>query len=204
MPDQYVEEARSLFASAGLPFPPIPDEWLGGLRRIRKWLYSTRPLLHYGEDYFVNPYNIRSYIQDATAYRRRDYVLLAHAGHGVNSYAIHVYVVRGPLALLLQIPWGGVYIDNDAAITRMTDIFALAGELIQACRQARHRGRLEPGVQLLVIADLGGSTWTWVDRPISHEELDRIGGTRRGSWDDASQTVREALRAVQALAGEPC
>ena len=74
-----------------------------------------------------------------------DYVLLAHAGHGVNSYAIHVFVVHGPLALFLQVPWGGVYMDPKKSARRLADVFDCAGQLITAVREADTTDRLEPG-----------------------------------------------------------
>ena len=44
-------------------------------------------------------------MQEAGTEPVADYLLLGHAGHGIQSYAIHYYVVRGPLALFLQIGW---------------------------------------------------------------------------------------------------
>ena len=43
--------------------------------------------------------------------------MLSHSGHGVNSYAIHYYLVQRPLRMFLQLGWGGVYDDakEDAA-----------------------------------------------------------------------------------------
>jgi hypothetical protein len=37
-----------------------------------------------------------------------DYVVAGHAGHGTNSYAISDFLVYRPLAVFLQLPWGGV------------------------------------------------------------------------------------------------
>jgi hypothetical protein len=40
---------------------------------------------------------------------------LGHNGHGVNSWAMHYYLVQPALAILLQIAWGGIYTDNALA-----------------------------------------------------------------------------------------
>lgn len=50
----------------------------------------------------MSPYNLQYYVEemdqaDAT------YVVLAHSGHGTNSYAIQYYLVSGPLRLFLHL-----------------------------------------------------------------------------------------------------
>jgi len=95
---------------------------------------------------------IDDYIAEPATGRRGDYVLLAHAGHGVNSYALHYYLVQAPLRLFLQVAWGGVYMDAAEATADVNDCFRLAGELLEAGRNAVRRGRLGPHDRLLVVA----------------------------------------------------
>jgi hypothetical protein len=188
-----VEEARSLFASAKLPFPIIPEEWLANLKEIGPWAYSTRPLPY-------SPYDIFSYVQEALEQRAEDYVVLAHAGHGINSYAIHVYVSHGPLALFLQMAWGGVYTDNDTAATRMGDIFAVTEQLIAEVRDAQESGRLKPGNRMLIVeSDFSGALWSWLDHPADSPDQELIWKSRVDAWEEAPVILQEALKAVQAL-----
>jgi hypothetical protein len=126
-----------------------------------------------------------------------DYVLLAHAGHGVNSYAIHVFVVHGPLALFLQVPWGGVYMDPKKSARRLADVFDCAGQLITAVREADTTDRLEPGKRLFVMVSLGGSTWRWLDRQATGSDLEDLRHDLRASGNKAPAILQEAVRAVK-------
>jgi hypothetical protein len=117
----------------------------------------------------------------------------------VNSYAIHVFVVHGPLALFLQVAWGGVYMDPNEAGRRMADIFAGAGQLIAAMRAANVRDRLEPGKRLFVIASLAGSAWRWLEHPAGRADLEHLRQDRRGSSDEAPAILQEAMRAVKGV-----
>lgn len=47
----------------------------------------------------------------------------AHAGHGVNSYAISYYLVLGSVRILLHLAWGGAYMDNADAAQRIQTVF---------------------------------------------------------------------------------
>jgi hypothetical protein len=68
-----------------------------------------RWLVRYALDYYLHePYSA-------------DYAIVAHAGHWVNSYAMHYYLVAGRLRLFLQVPWGGANGDRkeDTEYTRL-------------------------------------------------------------------------------------
>lgn len=78
--------------------------------------------------------------------------MLAHAGHGVNSYAIHYYLVKCPLYLFLQIPWGGAYEDSLRSTEEVNTTFGLAACLINALDQALESKRLRRKDRLLVVA----------------------------------------------------
>jgi hypothetical protein len=86
-----------------------------------------------------------------------EYVVLAHAGHGVNSYAIQYYLVQGALAMFLHLRWGGVYSDAEADAAEIRDCLSLADEIVAAVRVTE---RLRPGDQLKVVAaTFYGSYW---------------------------------------------
>lgn len=116
-------KARFLFEEAGLAFPRLPENLANRLKGYGTWHYATRQVK-------VRPYNLGPFIDQALKPRIADYALLAHDGHGVNSYAIHYYLACGPLRLLLQLGWGGVYMERDAASRQIKDCFALADELV--------------------------------------------------------------------------
>lgn len=140
-----IQEAKALFTKAGLAFPPIPEELAPHFERRDDWCFSSRPVTH-------SPYDIDSYVNEATTGTVQDYVLLAHAGHGINSYAIHYYLVRGPLQLFLQVAWGGAYMDKLETTANVNECFKAARELIQAVAMATKRGHLRSGDRLMVVA----------------------------------------------------
>ncbi len=138
-----VARATALFHSQGLELPPVPRELARRFRERDKWCFASRPVS-------ISPYDVDSYVHDGDA--AADYVLVAHAGHGVNSWAIHYYLVLGPLRVFLQIGWGGVYEDRSAATARVNNCGSLARELIVAAAKASRRGRLRSSVRLTVVA----------------------------------------------------
>jgi hypothetical protein len=96
-------------------------------------------------------------------------VLLAHAGHGANSCAIHYFLVRGPYGLFVQASWGGVYMDPDAAAGRMRDYFDLAEALARTSEEAPSPGA--PSDRLVVVvSDFSGSCWTKPGMPFPPQD----------------------------------
>jgi hypothetical protein len=138
-----VARATALFRSQGLELPPVPRELARQFRERDKWCFSSRPVSS-------SPYDFPSYVHDGDA--AADYVLVAHAGHGVNSWAIHYYLVLGPLRVFLQIGWGGGYEDRSAATARVNNCGSLARDLIAAADEASRRGRLQSGDRSIVVA----------------------------------------------------
>jgi hypothetical protein len=85
---------------------------------------------------------------------------LAHDGHGINSYALHYYLVRGPLRLFLQMGWGGVYMDGPKTTEEANRCFALVGQLVPAVEAAVRAGRLRPEARFVVAAsEFYGCYW---------------------------------------------
>lgn len=103
--DHGIEKARSLWRKTGLAFPTIPEELKRALNERGPWLYSTRSLP-------MSPYNLQYYLEEAELKRIKRYAVLAHSGHGVNSYAIQYYLLYKRLRLFLHLGWGGVYMEN--------------------------------------------------------------------------------------------
>jgi hypothetical protein len=49
-------------------------------------------------------YAVGSFVEQALERRCAEYVAVGHAGHGVNSYAMHYFLVYGPLRPFVQAP----------------------------------------------------------------------------------------------------
>jgi hypothetical protein len=108
----------------------------------------------------MSPYAFEEYVRDGTRKGVRDFLVLAHAGHGVNSYALHYYLVRKPLHLFLQVSWGGVYMDEVKEKEEINRCFTLTHTLITAVGEAKKTGIFRPGNRLIVVAsDLYGGYW---------------------------------------------
>jgi hypothetical protein len=179
-----LKEARQLYAGAGLPFPPIPAELASQVQNVANWIYGTR-------DDRLFLYEIDAFVDEAVAGEVANYVLFGHSGHGVNSYAIHFYLVRGPLALFVQVGWGGAYMtseDNEQAAQRLARILTDTKELIAAAESAAQQGKLATGERFIVVlSSFYGSQWL-------HQQ------SRDGeqSWNEGGETevVRAAIDAL--------
>ena len=152
-----IEKVRALFDAERLPFPPLSERAAAALREESPHLFSTRPLE-------VTPYNLEIYsleIQENPAVP--DYAVVGFDGHGINSWAAHCYLVEGPLALLIQLPWGGAYDDPDEARKTITAAFSWAEKLQADMRRAREQGLIPEGWRLLVVAsEFARPGWAFV------------------------------------------
>jgi hypothetical protein len=148
-----VEQAQHLLARAGLMLPPIPRGLARQFRSRGEWCFSSRAVRRW-------PYELAWYVENAEKPSTKDYVLLAHAGHGINSYAIHYYLVRGNLHLFLQVGWGGAYMDRNEATAEVNRCFTLAHHLVEALADAPKRRRVARRQRLKIVAtDFYGGYW---------------------------------------------
>lgn len=139
------ELARTLFQEEGLPFPPAPAALASQLQTAGDHVFATRKI-------DVTPYGIESFRNEASSDPAlQDYVLVGFDGYGVNSWAVHYYLVEGPLALFVQLPWGGAYVDADQARERIARVFTWAARLQERVGEARERALIPPGWRLLAV-----------------------------------------------------
>ena len=179
-----LQEARYLFAQAGLPFPLVPAEMRPAFAKIKDWVYGTRSNVPW-------LYEIRQYVLEVATEPVADYLLLGHAGHGIQSWAMHYYLVRGPLALFLQIAWGGAYMEEKEAAREISLRFAQAEELIQAVAVAQRKGSFQPDERLVVVfTEFYDSYWTRITGIQDRDSFPT--GTRHQSDD----VLRAALSEV--------
>ncbi len=146
-----VKKARDLFSSAGLAFPTLPEELAMKLMERDRWVYSTRPIKMW-------PYELDRYVHQSQTRQIRDYALLSHSGHGINSYAIQYYLARGHLRMFLHLGWGGAYDDDEKEAAKIRACFLKADEVVQAMVQSA--ARFHAGERLTVVgSDFYGSYW---------------------------------------------
>jgi hypothetical protein len=173
---------KERLAKAGLDCPPIPPELAPRIKEFHPWCFATALRR-------LSPYAFGDYVAAGIKRGAPDSVLVAHAGHGMNSYALHYYLVHGPLRLFLQIGWGGVYMDTLQARRDINQSFALAGRVVEAV-DALVRTRRWPRRKRLIIAasGFGGSYWTTSPR-----------GPALGRDMQPQQILEEALHWLEEL-----
>ncbi|HMP89883.1 MAG TPA: hypothetical protein PJ991_06765 [Kiritimatiellia bacterium] len=143
-----IERAKLLFKKSGLAFPHLPAKLASNLREHGEWLYSTRNL-------DVSPYELKYFLEEAVKRPVEDYAILAHSGHGVNSYAIQYYLICGSLRIFLYIGWGGIYMNSRKAKGLIRDCFALADGITNTAQV-----KLQTNDLLTVVAsDSYGGCW---------------------------------------------
>ena len=188
MTQQYVspglQQARALFAAEGLPFPELPSTLAGQLQPFGELLFGTRDLET--GTYSLDVFRDAVYEQPVA-----DYALLGFDGHGINSWALHYYLVQGPLALFVQLPWGGAYIDPAEAKQRIGDAFALAATLTAELAVAQSARALPSGVRLVVTeSQFAESGCAWLKAP---------GAPPAEFWQPPGSPLAQAVAAARDL-----
>jgi hypothetical protein len=152
-----IDNARETFRDAGLHFPLVPESLLPSFRTISRWRWGTRETSR-------SAYQWRWFVDEAATGLDfpQDYILVEHAGHGINSYSIHYFVVIRNLALFLQLGWGGALMPEPETRDRVNRLFSAASEVVQ---QADAIDPLRERHRRLVVAasdhfDGGYTRWT--------------------------------------------
>ena len=171
-----LEQAQKLFSEAGLAFPVLPADLAIRLAPLQEWVFGTRAPSTW-------LYEINQYIDEAVAGEIEDYILLGHAGHGTNSWAIHCYILYRGLALLLQVGFGGAYMEPEETRAHLAEVLEQAGHLITA---AQSHPAQDSRRMVVAVSDFYGSRWGWVE-----PEMD---------WHRGSDTLGSALNALR---GQP-
>lgn len=160
--------ASELFRGAGLLAPPVPQRLAATFVRHGDWFFATR-------DPPGHMYNVAWFAAEVATALVDDYVAVAHAGHGVNSYAISYALVYGPLAIFTQCGWGGVYMDQTDSTHAVNEMFELCSALIKAVDQLEAATRPAPA-RLIVLDDQftgAGGFCTWLESPFGSEAAAR-------------------------------
>jgi hypothetical protein len=179
--DSTIERASAHFRDMGLAFPHIPEESGDGLAQLSEWVFATRTDA-------PGPYDIDWFVTEACTRSELGYLLIGQDGHGINSYAMHYYLVLRPLALFVQSGWGGVYMDPAESARDIESRFRLARRLVDAAHVAATAGRFGPHERLIVVeSDFFGGRWARLQVP--------VGDVRAIAWNESDKAMKAALAA---------
>lgn len=150
-----------LLNKVGLRKVFIPPSLEGEMEQIGDWVFGTRTDSR-------SLYEFVSFVQEAATSNVDDYLMLGQAGHGIQSYAMHYYLVEGQLALFLQMAWGGAYDDGDADRAAIAEQFALIPQLYNVVLESE----LPEDARLVVaLSDIHGSRWAMLPEVLTKGEF---------------------------------
>lgn len=130
-------------AQLGIDVPPVPEQFPATLRRLSPHAFAARELPW-------SPYEVAHWVSEEGA---PEYLVVGHAGHGVNSYAVSYFLVQQHLRLFIQVGLGGVYMDGERSRRAVCEAFSAAALLIGAAELATVR------TLLVVATEFYGSHW---------------------------------------------
>ena len=150
--------AQALFEGERLPFPPVPAALAALLQPQGPGWFATRPVA-------TTPYDFDHFLGEVEAQPALpDYAVVGFDGHGANSWAVHFYLVDRGLALFVQLPWGGAYVDAEPARAEIAELFDWAAAMQSRLRSAEAARRIPHGTRLQVAASrFGHAGWRWLD-----------------------------------------
>jgi hypothetical protein len=156
--DSTVPTAEAMFEHEHLPFPPVPAPLAASLQQQGQAWFATRPVAS-------TPYDFEHFLAEIEAQPGLpDYAVVGFDGHGTNSWAVHFYLVAKRLALFIQLPWGGAYLEPEPARADINDLFEWAETLQARLRLAESAGKIPQGMRLEIAASrFGHAGWRWLD-----------------------------------------
>lgn len=185
---------EQLFQQNGLPVPPIPPEFHKRLRKLADWLYGSEDAAE------ISLYDQEAFTPRATDPHVKPALFIGHDGHGTNNWALHYYLFQTDLALLLQMPIGGVYQNEQKCIDNICSTFDTLSELLAEFADARHARRL-PAARLFVLQSHINPSWKqWISQSASaavSPDLDPPPDAEEWSFDGSP--LKNALADVCAL-----
>ena len=187
--DADLQSARELLLTEGLSFPPMPIEMASKLRKQSPFTYATGELN-------APPYALEVHVNHfLRSSEPRDFTVLSLDGHGVNSWAFHYFLVHGPLALFVQLPWGGAYTDPTEARGEIERILTWSESLPARLATLKDRMLIGPEKKLLVVLSrFSRSGWAWVSPP--EADLQDI------AWNSGDGMLRHIDAELEAMATE--
>ncbi|WP_299734880.1 hypothetical protein [uncultured Endozoicomonas sp.] len=136
---------EELLLSQEMPLPPIPREMSDKLCCIsNSQYYSNRTDI-------PSPWRIQWFMEEFMSKPVEDYLVVGYAGHGVESYALHYYLVTSNLAVFFQIaaetPYRGIPAENSDILEKQ---YRLISSLEIAIEQAKLSGLFDETSRLVI------------------------------------------------------
>jgi hypothetical protein len=134
-PDPYAADgplaaAYAMCQEMALPLPPLPEALLPLLQQVGSTVFTSRA----GMDTLANR---AALVAEAAAGELIPFIALGYEGYGTNNWALRYYVVLPPVALFVELPFGGAYTDPDAARLEITQAWQSAEKLLAAALTAK-------------------------------------------------------------------
>jgi hypothetical protein len=134
---------------------------------------------------------IRSFIDEVVQRDIAEYVVIAHAGHGINSWAMHYFLVSGPVALFVQKAWGGAYMDRAQGTRAVNETFTNAESFVEASEKARADGKISEDERIVVqVSDFYDNQWARLRSPAADSAA--------VDWQQAEHPMAEVIEALSA------
>lgn len=108
----------------GLPKPPVPERFVASLRTVGASALASRELEI--PPYFVSRHAEAFVDPDSLS---DDYIVLANAGHGVNSWALQFHAVVNGVGVFTSSTWGGIVDETTDERERASDIERRFGQI---------------------------------------------------------------------------
>ncbi len=184
-PDENEDDALDPYASDGplaaahamlqrmdLPLPPLPEAMLGLLVQAGETVFTTN----------VGTTSLANRVALVARAARGDAVPgigLSHEGYGSNNWALRFHAVLPPVALFVELPFGGAYMDPEASRLEVEQAWTRAQRLLTVAQAS--------SVDALVVVDhrgLRGSRWC-------------VAGPDP-QWREANNAIDDAAAALEA------
>lgn len=168
----------SFFKEQKLETPFIPEKEKPQITCIQEGVYGSKTPTQ-------SLYDLTAFVQEVVTKPCKDYILLGLAGHGVKSRAIHYYVVKGPIAVFIQLKYG----NEQETRERIDGILYGVERMLKSVVEDK---KLPEGKRLLVIqSDFNASGWGWViGQP---KEIDR------STWHTEGSILQGAIEEIRKI-----
>lgn len=113
----------------------------------------------------------------------------------MNSYALHYYLVNGPLRQFLQLAYGGAYSDNESSCRVVNEAFSVVSQLVTAVNAALGTQGFEHDDTLRIAGSALYGTY-WVRPHGSHRRRNEVRTDCLG-LEEPLQVLNEALQWIQ-------
>lgn len=172
--DAPLAQAYAMLQRMGLSLPPMPEPLLPLLQQVGETVFTTE----IGTTSLANRAALVARASRGTAVPG---IGLSHEGRGSNTWALHYHAVLPRMALYVDIPFGGAYMDLEASQLEVEIAWASAERLIRAALSAQ--------VDATVVVEhrgVRGSRWC-------------VAGPEP-EWRDALNAIDAAAEALEATA----